>query len=208
MPMRRLRIGSAVYGLRSAVCGPDWSPKTEDRRLSDLHVQTPDRALHLRADLADAVLDAAVDLGTTEYDLVDRQPPQCILERVDRPAHRDARDPAVRLHRVVVEERDRVHVPLRVGAHLSHERLAEGAGAVDEHAPAELAASGGDEIHRPERRPRGDDGNRQQQRVEYEYRAREPFETIDVSDGEHRQHRSHTDTADDRCNVPESEGAQ
>src|SRR5688572_25283164 len=91
-------------------------------RLRDLHFQPFHRPLESRADLSDAVLDAAVDLRTAEHHFVHGLALERLLEMVERPADGHAHDPAVRLHRIVVNEADRVHLPRGIRPHLAHDQ--------------------------------------------------------------------------------------
>ena len=104
-------------------------------------------------------------------------------------ANRHAANPRVRLLRVVVNEGDGIHVPVRVGAHLAHEKLAEGASSVNQYPVASLAPCRGDEIHRAERRTRGGHGHGQKERIQAKDDTRESLEPVEVHLEEHRKER-------------------
>ena len=88
-----------------------------------------------------------------------------------------------------------VHVPERIRAHFSHERLPERAGAIDQHSTAAFAARGRDEIHGPKGCASGHDGNAQQQCVQDEHRPRKPFKAVEVRGSHDREQRSHPHAA-------------
>ena len=117
-------------------------------------MESGEPSLLLAADGAHPRFHAAVDRGAAQHHFVHPVAPQHALEIVEGAAHRHAGDPAVRLRGVVVEEADRVHVPVLVGAHLAHQQAAERAGAVHQHAAAALVARGGHQPHRAERAAR------------------------------------------------------
>src|SRR6478609_2219257 len=100
------------------------------------------RTLNRRADLTNVPLDVAIDRWAAQDDLVDRIATQRRLELSQRTTNGHAGYPAVRLHRIVVDKRNRVHLPVRVRAHFPHQQLAERARAIHQHAAAALVPGG------------------------------------------------------------------
>src|SRR5687768_2924351 len=121
-------------------------------RLRDLHLEPRHRPFESRADLPDAVLDAAVDLRTAEQHLVDRLALHGLLEMIERPADGYADDPAMRLHRVIVDEPDGIHLPRGVRFHLTHDQASVSTGPVDEYTSVPPVPRRRHQVHRPERR--------------------------------------------------------
>src|SRR3954471_6186244 len=88
-------------------------------------IQPLHRTLNRRADLTDVPLDVAIDRWAAQDDLVDRIAMQRRLELSERAANGHSGYPAVRLHRIVIDERNWIHLPVGVRAHFPHQQLTE-----------------------------------------------------------------------------------